>query len=130
MKSPENKSNKKIKFVLPKKSTEKLQTIKKLEDEKKVKMAKPQKIKKKEKREIEKLIKEDKKQNLKWLKKNLIVKIKTKFFNSRFYDKKGIVKRILTDGEEAEIEVLKSKELLKLSIDHLETVVPRFFQFF
>ena len=60
-----------------------------------------------------------------WLFRGIVVKVVTKRVGGgRYYRKKGIVRRV-RDTFEAEVDMSKSGDILRLDQEHLETVIPR-----
>lgn len=89
---------------------------------------------KRNKKEIEKLMLEDEKEKQRrrkkdeaWLREGLIVKINDEqFCDGRFFGKKAIVQKVHQAGAEGEVEMLGTKELIKIGCNRLKVVLPRY----
>lgn len=85
------------------------------------------------KSELEKLMEEEMADRAKagerWLREGLVVRIMHKFCGGKFYKRKAVVKRVRhccegAKGRAADVEVLKSGEVIRLQQADLENVLP------
>ena len=64
----------------------------------------------------------DVKPELKWIHKNITVKIRNKKLGEKFYKQKGFIES--TDGFTAVVQVIESRKRAKIDQSELETVIP------